>query len=262
MTSKSLLSNWALTLIRKFCVYVVNKILQLTFMADQRLRIPNFNSQSTEIDLREPQRRRIQANFSGTSLMYHLVESDWLLYSSQIYEKKVVIIGGFHGVATRRILNDIPKVEQIHVYEPVYEFSRMQPENPKVTTYVQAIWTKEQDLDICLEGDFSFIPETGRGEYVEHKDNTIRVDATTWQQAAERIGNNPITLFMNAEGSEYPILLDILKNGKNLPSQIIFQSHQVGEFPYKTLFNLRSKLADFYEPVICFDFAWDVWVLS
>ena len=258
----SLLSNLAVKRLRRLFVSIVNKIMQFSFMSSQRIGIPQFSPASPEMDSLNSPLGKMQESFSGTSLMYHLVESDWLLYSPHLYEENVVIIGGFHGVATRRILRDTPKVNKIHVYEPVPEFAALQPLDTKVTTYSQAIWSEERNIDICLDGDFSFVPETGRAEYARPIEKTMRVEATTWQRASDRIGRKPVTLFMNAEGSEYPILSDMLKKGSDLPRKIIFQTHKVGQNPHKTLFELRSKLADFYEPIVCFDFAWDVWVLN
>jgi len=45
-----------------------------------------------------------------------------------------------------------------------------------------------------------------------------------------------------------------------LPATVITQTHTVGETPFKTLYETRSRLAEKFTPIICCDWAWDIWL--
>lgn len=64
---------------------------------------------------------------------------------------------------------------------------------------------------------------------------------------------------MNCEGFEYLIIGEILKSG-TLPQTIISQMHTVGENPVQKLYETCSKLSESFTPIICCDWAWDIWI--
>jgi hypothetical protein len=64
---------------------------------------------------------------------------------------------------------------------------------------------------------------------------------------------------MNCEGSEYEILGSI-KSMTIKPYSLFFQTHTTGEDSYEKLYCIRAELARYYLPIICEDWAWDIWL--
>ena len=171
------------------------------------------------------------------------------------------MIGGQTGTLILRLLERIPKLVQIHVYEPIEEFSKLAPLSEKVTNFSEAIFSYSGQLEIKVAGDHTFMPETGRVVYVDQALKSEPVPCITFRQAIERIGASGVSLIMNCEGSEYFTLRLILEE-EILPKSIIFQSHEMGERLRLELYRLRAKLSEKYMPVFCADWAWDIWILD
>jgi len=60
--------------------------------------------------------------FSGKRILQLLAPNDEPLWESCLHKTQLVIIGGFDGTAIKRALIDVPKIKNIHVYEPVKKF--------------------------------------------------------------------------------------------------------------------------------------------
>ena len=230
------------------------------------INLTSFSGQFSRLQRSKPTKRQIVSMdlkhllecFSGVRIWRVFGELDWPLFVPELFSKNLILIGGHTGTLTLRLLERIPKLVQIHVYEPIEEFSKLAPLSEKVTNFSEAIFSYSGQLEIKVAGDHTFVPETGRAVYVNQTLKSELVPCITFRQAFERIGASDVSLIMNCEGSEYFILRLILEE-EILPKSIIFQSHKTGERPY---LELRAKLSEKYMPVFCADWAWDIWILD
>lgn len=197
--------------------------------------------------------------FSGKKVFQLLAPNDEPLWASCLHKKQLVIIGGFDGTAIKRALIDVPKIKTIHVYEPVKKFyAKIKDIDNKVKVFNEAVWIKKGSTKISVADDHSFIKSVNR--IIEKKIEKIEVVLTVnASHVVKRLNSKSFLLFLNCEGAEYYILESFLKL-KHKPETIIFQSHEVQNSLLK-LIKLRLLLAKcHYIPVLCHDYAWDIWV--
>lgn len=247
-------------LLEKAFETLFNKVSSTRFFEKTILEIPTFNS--AQICWENLALTELQKKFSGTNLMRRLSPKDWAIWVPTLYRPTVVIAGGYTGVATQRMLEKLPQVKEIHVYEPILEFAEsFQNTSSKVKIYNEAIWEFSGDLNLEIAGDHTFASPTQRENYVQRESTSRTVACADWQTVMSRIDKREVTLFMNCEGSEYQILKNVLESN-TLPNSIIVQTHMTGNDPYVRLYELRAQLADKYMPIFCFDWAWEVWSLK
>ena len=201
------------------------------------------------------------SKYEGVNIWKTLAPKDWPLYSEILFCENVIIVGGHTGSSTKKIVSDMPKIKSLQVYEPIIEFAKEIEVSTIVKVFTEAIWSHNGELDIQIVGDHTFASKTERALFVNKESESRVVPCITYAVAANRLGNGEITLIMNCEGSEY-LILNSLLDDENLPRSIIFQSHKTGETPFHFLYSLRAKLAKSYTPIVCADWAWDIWVLS
>jgi len=199
--------------------------------------------------------------YSGVNIWKTLAPKDWPLHAQTLFSKNVIVIGGYTGRSTNKIIAELSHIENVHVYEPIIEFAVKIESSKKVKIYSEAVYSNNGELNIQIAGDHTFVSETNRALHVNQNVEARVVPCVTWSTAANRLEGRDVTLIMNCEGSEYAILESILIEG-NLPKSIIFQSHKTGEVPFQRLYSIRAKLTDKYTPIVCTDWAWDIWVLS
>lgn len=207
-------------------------------------------------------------NFRGIRVWNHISRFDWVLYSQNLYAANLILIGGHRGKSVSHLLQKIPSLTRIHVYEPIQEYADEIAENildPKVVVYREAIFNGE-DLTMSVGGDGSLIEATERAlppriplEY------RMSVRSVKLSEAVERIRSEnqnsdfTYTVFMNCEGSEYEIL-SAIDSLADQPKSILVQNHTATSKPFVNLFTLRMRLSQFYYPLVCTNWAWDIWV--
>jgi FkbM family methyltransferase len=203
----------------------------------------------------------------GKAVWSQVAKRDWPIYSN-IYADQVVQIGGYTGNLAKRILDSQIEIRNMHVYEPDPKFCtasqdllRKYVETGVVTVFNEAVHKSDGKDKLLSAGDWSTLKKTSRNiESEGFEISEIEVVTASVQTVIDRLDSlRDFTLVMNCEGSEYLIIEDIL-NSKKLPATVISQMHTVGENPIKTLYEIRSKLAEKFTPVICCDWAWDIWV--
>lgn len=203
----------------------------------------------------------------GKAIWTQVAKRDWPIYSD-IYADQVVQVGGYTGNLAKRILDSHREIRNMHVYEPDPKFCsssqellRKYVENGVVTVFNEAVY-RSDGIDLMVSaGDWSTLKATSRNINSEGFElSEIQVVTASVQTVISRLDLvRDFTLVMNCEGSEYLIIDEILQT-ETLPASVISQMHTVGENPIKMLYETRSKLAEKYTPVICCDWAWDIWV--
>ena len=203
----------------------------------------------------------------GKAVWSQVAKRDWPIYSN-IYADQVVQIGGYTGNLAKRILDSHIEIRNMHVYEPDPKFCtashdllRKYVETGVVTVFNEAVYKSDGRDKLVSAGDWSTLKKTSRNiESEGFEISEIEVVTVSVQTVIDRLDSlRDFTLVMNCEGSEYLIIEDILKS-KMLPATVISQMHTIGEKPIKTLYEIRSKLAEKFTPIVCCDWAWDIWV--
>jgi FkbM family methyltransferase len=207
-------------------------------------------------------------NFRGIRVWNHISRFDWVLYSQNLYAENLILIGGHRGKSVSHLLQKIPGLARLHVYEPIQEYADEIAENildPRVLVYREAIFNGE-DLTMSVGGDGSLIDATKRTLppriTLEYK---MSVKSVKLSDAVERIrlenqnSHFTYTVFMNCEGSEYEIL-SAIDSLNNQPKSIFIQNHTATKKPFVNLFKLRMQLSEFYYPLVSTNWAWDIWV--
>ena len=203
-------------------------------------------------------------HFRGIRVWNTLSPFDWLLWSRKLYGKNLILIGGHKGTSLQLILKKIPELNLIHVYEPVQEYFDQilgSLKSDKVTVFNEAVFDGTE-IDMTVGGDGSLVAATNRELPSKIRfEYAVKANSVTLATAVQRLGSKTASysLFMNCEGSEYKILNQIsaLKIG---PQSIFVQNHTATDEPFVNLFLLRAKLAEQYYPLLCTNWAWDVWL--
>ncbi|NBO70076.1 MAG: hypothetical protein EBU66_09445 [Bacteroidetes bacterium] len=199
--------------------------------------------------------------FRGQRLMRHLAPNDWPIMNPSLYFAQVVVVGGFNGNLVRKLLNNVPSINSIHIYEPVREFSEgLISISPKIQIFNEAVFESNGAVTLAIAGDHTFTKETQRTiDENEPQIGTRVVPSVSFSTLLRRLDPDAFTLVMNCEGAEYEILGQVCSSNKR-PSVLIFQTHTVGDRSFQLLYETRAQLAKFYYPLINFNFAWDIWV--
>ena len=203
----------------------------------------------------------------GKAVWNHVAKKDWPIYSD-IYADQVVQIGGYTGNLAKRILDRHCEIRTMHVYEPDPKFCsnsnqllHKYVETGVATVFNEAVYRVDAKDQMVSAGDWSTLKATGRDITTEGFElSEIEVVTVSVKTVMSRLDpSRDFSLVMNCEGSEHLIIDEMLKSDI-FPSSIISQMHTIGETPIKTLYETRSKLAEKFTPVICCDWAWDIWV--
>jgi len=203
----------------------------------------------------------------GKAVWAQVAKRDWPIYSN-IYAEQVVQIGGYTGNLAKRILDSHTEIQIMHVYEPDPKFCSSSQEllhkymeSGVVTVSNEAVYKSDGRDELVSAGDWSTLKKTSRNIESEGFElSEIEVQTASVQTVIARLNSlRDFTLVMNCEGSEYLIIEEVLKS-ERLPATVISQMHTVGETPFKTLYETRSRLAEKFTPIICCDWAWDIWV--
>lgn len=202
--------------------------------------------------------------FDGTAIMGLLAPGDWPLYEDFLYCENLIVIGGFKGQNLFRFLEK-QNIEKIHVYEPIPEFaSEIDTEDSRILIYTEAVGPRNDLEDMVVSSDFSYLSTVERPKSIPNL-RTIKVQMSDWTTLCARFKGR-YTIFLNCEGSEYNILTSLFEHckkggsGVHLPEVIIFQSHIVEPTPAILLTNLRATIAEYYDPLLTLDWAWDIWI--
>ena len=203
----------------------------------------------------------------GKAVWSKVAKHDWPIYAN-IYSEQVVQIGGYTGNLAKRILDSRREILTMHIYEPDPNFIRSSQkllrkytQTGVATVFNQAVYESDGIGKLISAEDWSTLKSTSRNINSEgFGTSEIEVSIASVQTVLSRLDRNrDFTLVMNCEGSEYLIIDEILK-GDHLPTAVVSQMHTIGDNPIKTLYETRSKLAERYTPIICCDWAWDIWV--
>jgi FkbM family methyltransferase len=207
-------------------------------------------------------------NFRGIRVWNHISRFDWVLYSQNLYAENLILIGGHRGKSVSQLLQKIPSLARIHVYEPIKDYADEIAENvldPRVLVWREAIFNGEE-LTMSVGGDGSLIDATERPlpprialEYRMNVRSVKLSEAVARIQLENQSSHFSYTLFMNCEGSEYEVL-SAIDSLEVQPKSIFVQNHTATKNPFVNLFRLRMRLSEFYYPLVCTNWAWDIWV--
>lgn len=209
----------------------------------------------------------ISRKLRGKAVWTKVAKHDCPIYS-KVYSDQVVQIGGYTGNLAKRILDSHSEISVMRVYEPYpIFFSSSQKllcdylQTDLVTVFNEAVYKTEGIEKLVSAGDWSTLKQTGRNIDSEGFElSEMEIQTVSVKTVLDRLDRNTdFTLLMNCEGSEYVIIDEILK-GDYLPATLISQMHTIGENPIKMLYETRSKLAEKFTPIVCCDWAWDIWV--
>ncbi len=201
--------------------------------------------------------------FDGPRVMRVIAKDDWPLWVTELFGDSVVIIGGYLGVATRRVLERIHTVREIHTYEPVSEFAKQcEVNDPRATVYNEGIWIEAGSLHLLVNGDHTYTSDSGRivsDELKRFEDYVAK--SVTVETLHSRLSNKDnYSILMNCEGAEYGILDQVLSLSQ-LPKSISFQTHSLKSDTLVQLYRVRFLLAQRgYSPILNLNYAWDIWV--
>ena len=201
--------------------------------------------------------------FDGARIMRLIAMDDWPLYVRELFGDSVVVIGGYLGVATRRVLERIHTVKEIHTYEPVSEFAKQcEVNDPRATVFNEGVWIEAGPLHLHLQGDHTYTSDSGRIVSNELKKfDEYVAKSITVETLHSRLSNKEnYSMMMNCEGAECRILEQVL-NLNQLPKSISFQTHALKNDTLIQLYRTRFLLAlKGYSPVLNLNYAWDIWV--
>ena len=198
----------------------------------------------------------------GRNLMPIIAPEDWPIWVNVLHGKSVVIIGGYVGIATRRVTERVSQLEELHVYEPVPKFAEQNKNiDERVTVFNEAIWEDNKDITMQVNGDHSYTGDSNRivlDKKITFEEMTVA--SISVAQMVSRITNiNDYSIIMNCEGAEYTIIRDLMSQ-THTPKSILFQSHELKDGTLLQLYTTRLLLAESgYFPVLNLNLAWDIW---
>jgi len=170
-------------------------------------------------------------------------------------EKSVVFdVGGYEGTWAKAILDKFHC--NIYIFEPVASYYanlvKMYEAEPKVKVYPFAISDK-------IGADTIYLSKDSSGMYSKGTPETI--NCITMQRAMELTKVKQVDLLkLNIEGSEYPVLLNMLNTGLiGLFDNIQVQFHTFIE-EYGDKYNtIKAKLSNTHQITFKYPFIWENW---
>jgi FkbM family methyltransferase len=202
----------------------------------------------------------------GKEIWRHISPLDWVIHCGALYSRDIIVIGGHLGESSEKLKSQIPKLRTLHIYEPIPEFYKALKVKFESVSNVSlrnlAIAKKRGPIVMEVWGDSTLALQTGRSLPVRAETEYIEMvcEAISLSDALEEVENiRETSILMNCEGSEYDIL-DTLENLEEKPFSIVFQTHTTGENSYERLYKVRAQMACDYIPIVCEDWAWDVWL--
>lgn len=181
--------------------------------------------------------------------------NDSLSSLPEIKGKRVVLLGGYLGDSTEHYLK--LEAKQIVVFEPIAEYFEQLANrfsgNPRVQLVREAAWIRNETLTFSMDGDGTGL--SGKS------DKSINVQGTSlsdWLKANSS-GEN-FFMEMNIEGSEYPILNDLISTGAlDLIETLLVQFHDFTLDPEFLRAELRQKLRVSHSEVFNYPWIWEKW---
>lgn len=175
-----------------------------------------------------------------------------------------MVIGGYLGESSGKLISKVSKLKSLHIYEPIPDFfNEIQhkfKDSPKVSIRNIAISGVSGRIVMDLCADSTLARHTGRSTTGHLETIELVVHSITLGEALKDVNDvSETSILMNCEGSEYEILESIKAMGKK-PYSLFFQTHTTGEDSYEKLYRTRSELAQYYIPIVCEDWAWDIWL--
>jgi len=237
-------------------VYLNRKII-----APISLRLTKNKLAKSEYSLRD-----LEIKFRGKNVWNEIVPFDFLIWQGCLWAENVVLVGGFNGQSSSILLDRVPHIKVLQVYEPIPKFylackEKLHGFGNRAHLYNEAVFDRQSEVKMEVASDWSMVSETSR----EIKDQfatteEIVVRSVNWQTVIDRLPvSEEFSLFMNCEGSEYTIIRSLLASAR-LPKTIISQTHTTGPRSYQLLYEMRADLCKFYSPLFSADWAWDVWI--
>jgi len=201
--------------------------------------------------------------FDGPRIMRVIAMDDWPLWVTELFGDSVVVIGGYLGVATRRVLERIHTVREIHTYEPVSEFAKQcEVNDPRATVFNEGVWIEAGPLLLQVNGDHTYTSGSGRivSDELKKFDEYVAKSVTVETLHSRLSNKENYSIMMNCEGAEYGIIKQVL-NLNQLPKSISFQTHSLKTDTLIQLYKVRFLLAQKgYSPILNLNYAWDIWV--
>ena len=205
--------------------------------------------------------------YSGKNLWHKISINNSLLFEINLHSSQLIYVGGYKGDMLSRLINELEKINTIHVYEPIPKFFQALKVrfdsiiSRDIKFFNNAISANDELTMVICDDSTHSVSSKRRVKHLT--EGIICVPAVKISDAIERLPEptNFWTLFMNCEGSEYEIVEELMKLNKHkLPKSIFIQTHSVGDTPNLTLLELRKRLSREFLPIFCADFAWDVWL--
>jgi FkbM family methyltransferase len=240
--------------LRKVFRYLQGKDLWLSEILSNR--VP-----STKVSLKS-----LILKVRGKEIWRQVVPLDWIIHCEAIWSCDAIIIGGHLGDSTDKLKSHVPKLKRIYVYEPIPEFfeklkARFQ-DNLDIHLRNFAIVKTAGPITMDVFDDSTLARQTSRSLPQGNQTRSVEMicQGINLKDALQEVENiRETSILMNCEGSEYEIL-ESLKNLPEKPFSILFQTHTTDENSYQKLYETRAQIAQDYIPIICEDWAWDIWL--
>jgi FkbM family methyltransferase len=202
----------------------------------------------------------------GKEIWRQVVPLDWIIHCEAIWSHDAIIIGGHIGDSSDKLKSQVPKLKRIYVYEPIPEFfetlkARFQ-NNSDIHLRNFAIVKTAGPIIMDVLDDSTLARQTSRSLPQGTQTGSVEMvcHGINLKDALQEVENiRETSLLMNCEGSEYEIL-ESLKYLPEKPFSILFQTHTTDENSYEKLYETRAQIAHDYIPIICEDWAWDIWL--
>lgn len=174
---------------------------------------------------------------------------------SEIKDKRVVLLGGYLGESTEHYLN--LEAKEIVVFEPIEEyFEQLEKRfagNPRVQLVKEAAWIKNEKLTFSMDGD-----GTGLSGKSDKSIQVKGMSLSDWLKTNSR-GEN-FFMEMNIEGSEYPILDDLISTGAfAVIETLLVQFHDFTQDSEFQRAELRQKIRASHSEVFNYPWIWEKW---
>jgi len=246
--------NKTVSRLRKVFRYVQGKDPWLSELLENRIPNTNISLESIILKLR------------GKEIWRQCVPLDWVIHCNELWSRDALIIGGHLGDSSSKLMTKVAKLQKIHIYEPIPDFfgklcNRFAGQ-PNVKVFNLAITNLQGPITMKVCGDSTLASQTGRAlprDASTEREELVCQGVTLSDALLEFKNIGETSILMNCEGSEYAIL-DSIKSLPVKPFSIFFQTHTTDSNSFERLYKARAEISHFYLPIVCEDWAWDVWL--
>lgn len=178
-----------------------------------------------------------------------------LTNESEVAGRHVVLLGGYLGDSTQAYLDLGAK--EISVFEPIADFyshlsSRFSGES-KVKLISKAAWVRNELLTFSMDGD-----GTGLSGKSDNQINVEGISLSDW--LAVNSGDQGVFVEMNIEGSEYPLISDLVSKGAIMKiDTLLVQFHDFNDDSELQRAALRQSLRKTHVEVFNYPWIWEKW---